>query len=35
MIKYNWSINATEEEIRSILRACSKYNIHELGFHKL
>lgn len=34
MKKYTWIIEATEEEIKSILRACNKSNIHELGFRK-
>ena len=35
MKKYSWIINATEEEIKSLLRACDKANIHELGFRKV
>ena len=35
MKKFTWSIEATEFEIQSILKACEKENIHELGFWKV
>jgi len=34
MRKFNWQIEATIFEIHSILQACEKANIHELGFLK-
>lgn len=35
MKKHIWQIEATELEIESILRACERENIHELGFLKI
>ena len=34
MKKFTWTIEATEFEIQSILKACEKENIHELCFWK-
>ena len=35
MNKENWQIECTEMEIKSILSACAKQNIHNLGFWKV
>lgn len=34
-MKFKWIIEATDEEIKTILRACKICNIHELGFKKV
>ena len=34
MEKYTWEFEATEYEVETLLKICSKNNLHDLGFWK-